>query len=127
MLYKERYHVFYSGCADNTPKEPDREDSRYQNFRYRSNALVYAHDVVGFINNKSSKHGFVGVEYGVVEITIKEKKTVEQILKEIIQHQKEIIYFIMDETEPNRQKPLGKRQIKASELVKVCEKMIENV
>ncbi len=123
MLYHKSYRVFYSGCADNTPKLPDYKDDHYKRFKYRSNALLYAHDVAEYIYKESERR----VEYGVCEITIKENKTVKQLLKEVIQHQKEILYFIMDETEPNRHKPLGTRQMIASKLVKVCDKLISDV
>ena len=72
MLYNKAYHVFYSGCIDNTPTEPDYKDSAYKKFKYRPNALLYAHNVVNKINEESAKQGFTGVEYGVCEITIEE-------------------------------------------------------
>ncbi len=72
MSYKGKYHVFYSGCADNTPKEPDYTDKHYKEFEYRRNALVYAHNVVNRIGEEAYCQGFSGVEYGVCEITIEE-------------------------------------------------------
>ncbi len=83
MLYNKSYHVFYSGCADNTPNKPDYKDKRYMKFKYRSNALLYAHDVVEHINKESYDEGFAGVEYGVAEITVVEEKTLEERIKKI--------------------------------------------
>ncbi len=82
MLYKKAYHVFYSGCMDNTPTEPDYKDKNYFKFSNRRNALLYAHNVVNNIDELSLQEGFVGVEYGVCEITIEDKP----ILKLVIDH-----------------------------------------
>lgn len=81
MSYKGSWHVFYSGCADIDPKEPDYKDQYYGVFGYRNSALLYAHDILNKINKESYKAGFAGVEYGVCEITIKDKGvfTQEQI------------------------------------------------
>ncbi len=57
MKYGRLYHVFYSGCFDNTPTEPDYKDKYYDRFDYRKDALEYGHDIV----NK------IYVEYGVLE------------------------------------------------------------
>ena len=46
MSYGGKWHVFYSGCADNTPTKPDYKDKHYGNFEYRRNALLYAHNIV---------------------------------------------------------------------------------
>jgi len=73
MLYRGNYHVFYSGCADNTPQSPDYTDKYYKRFEDRSNALTYAHDMVNKIDKESYVEGFSGVEYGVCEITIVDK------------------------------------------------------
>jgi hypothetical protein len=62
------YHVFYSGCADDIPIEPNYADKYYKKFTDRSNALVYAHDVVNEIDVECAEEGFPGVEYGVWEI-----------------------------------------------------------
>ncbi|KKM03600.1 hypothetical protein LCGC14_1772830 [marine sediment metagenome] len=87
--YKGSWHVFYSGCMDNTPAEPDYKDKRYSEFKYRSNALLYAHDVVDDINKESLKEGFVGVEYGVCEITIKDKDKID--IQDFVNHVEEML------------------------------------
>jgi len=68
MPYKGYLHVFYSGCVDNIPTEPDTEDKYYKMFGDRSKALTYAHDVVKEINQESYAEGYAGVEYGVCEL-----------------------------------------------------------
>ena len=68
MSYKGYLHVFYSGCIDNEPTEPDIDDEYYKMFGDRSKALTYAHDVVKKINKESYAEGFAGVEYGVCEL-----------------------------------------------------------
>lgn len=68
MKYGRLYHVFYSGCYDNDPIEPDYDNRYYQKFDYRSEALEYAHDVVNQINKESHLTGMFGVEYGVQEL-----------------------------------------------------------
>jgi len=73
MKYKQSYHVFYSGCMDNTPTEPDYKDKYYKEFKFRPNALLHAHNVVNKINELSLQEGFTYVEYGVCEITITEE------------------------------------------------------
>ncbi len=87
--YKGSWHVFYSGCMDNTPTEPDYKDKRYSEFKYRSNALLYAHDVVDDINKESLKEGFVGVEYSVCEITIKDKDKID--IQDFVNHVEEML------------------------------------
>jgi len=66
--YKGYLHVFYSGCIDNEPKEPDYDNKYYKMFGDRAKALTYAHDVVNKIDRESYAEGFPGIEYGVVEL-----------------------------------------------------------
>ena len=68
MPYRGNFHVFYSGCFDNDPIEPDYENQYYDIFFNRAEALVYAHDVVSKINEESYAEGYAGVEYGVCEV-----------------------------------------------------------
>ena len=70
MKYEGSYHVFYSGCADNDPKEPDYDNEYYKNFMDRIKALIYAHDTVNEIDKECNDVGFSGVEYGVMEISV---------------------------------------------------------
>ncbi len=77
MFYEENYHVFYSGCIDNTPTKPDYKDKHYGIFFTRGGALVYAHDVVSKIDELSLQEGFIGVEYGVCEIMVEKVKREE--------------------------------------------------
>lgn len=127
MSYENQFHVFYSGCMDNTPTKPDYKDKHYGYFVNRKNALIYAHDVVECIGMESLKDGYAGVEYGVQEIKGVDNKTVKEMLEEIIQFQKQIIHFIVDDTEPNRFKALGTRQGKAFDLLEICDKMLKDV
>ncbi len=83
MLYKKIYHVFYSGCMDNTPIEPDYKDQYYTKYYKRRDGLEYAHNIVNKINRESYEEGFVGVEYGVCEITIEEEDTIEERVKRL--------------------------------------------
>ena len=80
MLYRGNFHVFYSGCFDDDPIEPDFKNEWYGRFPNREDALVYAHDVVNKINEECLEEGYAGVEYGVCEVpcnyadnTLKEK------------------------------------------------------
>jgi len=73
MSYKGYLHVFYSGCIDNEPTEPDIDDEYYKMFGDRSKALTYAHDVVKKINKESYAEGFADVEYGVCELDYPEE------------------------------------------------------
>ena len=89
MKYDESYHVFYSGCADNTPTEPDYKDKYYKNCKYRPDALLYAHDVVNKIDKDYLKDGYIGVEYGVCELNIEkefDKLNFEKRLSNIDDH-----------------------------------------
>ncbi len=67
------WHVFYSGCFDNTPDKPDVKDKYYKAFNIRYKALIYAHGVVDKINEESYEQGFAGVEYGVCIVPELEK------------------------------------------------------
>lgn len=58
MRYTESWHVFYSGCFDNTPTRPDYEDKWHKAFSFKEQALIYAHNVASEI----------GVEYGVCQV-----------------------------------------------------------
>lgn len=126
MLYKEYYHVFYSGCMDNTPTEPDYKNRHHKAFKYRSQALLYAHDVLNQIDEEAGKGWGRCVEYGVCEITV-EEKTIKDVLKDIIKIQKKILFLIGDHTEPNKYKALGTRQGKIFALTSICDKMLEDV
>ena len=66
------YHVFYSGCIDNTPTVPDYKNKWYKAFDFKDVALAYAYDVVERIDEFSLQEGHVGVEYGVCEVPIEE-------------------------------------------------------
>ena len=68
MPYKGYLHVFYSGCFDDDPVEPDYKDKYYKMFGDRSKALTYAHDIVNKIDEESLLDGMPGVEYGVCEV-----------------------------------------------------------
>jgi len=68
MEYNSLFHVFYSGCADNTPTKPDFFDKYYKSFMERKDALEYAHDIVNKIDIESELTGTIGVEYGVCEL-----------------------------------------------------------
>ena len=68
MEYGGTWHVFYSGCFDNTPTEPDYEDKHYNVFAKKNIALIYAREVVELIDEFSLRKGCIGVEYGVCEV-----------------------------------------------------------
>jgi len=71
MKYQDKFHVFYSGCYDNIPKEPDKNAFGYRFYNKRAMALLYAHDLVKYIENEWSDSNFPAyVEYGVVEIEV---------------------------------------------------------
>ena len=77
MKYNGLWHVFYSGCMDNTPTVPYYEDEYYNSFEKKSVASIYARAVVRDIDEECAEDGYIGVEYGVCEVPrefIKPKK-----------------------------------------------------
>ena len=63
------YHIWYSGCYDNVPTKPNKTAFGWRHYLSRKKALVYAHDLVKYIEEEwSSDYGIAYVEYGVMEI-----------------------------------------------------------
>ena len=74
MRHEGLWHVFYSGCFDNTPKEPDYDDEYYNSFENKWIASIYANAVVEAIDKECAEDGFIGVEYGVCIVPQPSKK-----------------------------------------------------
>ena len=126
MKYKGFFHVFYSGCMDNTPKEPDYEDKYYAEFKTRTQALNYANTVVWAINDEAYKEGHVGVEYGVCIVPrefMKPKKETQRIfhIDKIIEEWKQKIKDLQFSIEQFED---WKKELKASEPSSCCKNCI---
>lgn len=132
MSYQGKWHVFYSGCADNTPTEPDYKDKHYKKFKYRSNALLSAHDVVNKIEREAEQGWGLGVEYGVCEITIENKlvfsqeqtdwieKMINRVESELITKEnriKERLCILEDKDKPSELQEEGEYILKNGKIV----------
>lgn len=63
MRYENEFHVFYSGCVDNEPEQPDYKDEFYKKFEDKNKAILYGHSIIEKIEKEWGPCGYV--EYGL--------------------------------------------------------------